>query len=127
MRALLVLFVCIVLYRAVAVSHYSAARIYFGLDTHSDGLILGSATAALLSAYPAALVQTEFPDSTLPDRDGYRRPPHRNDALDMARRHDGPVRFCGLCLGNHSPHTRLRDSRNQSIATCAEPSGRGCG
>jgi len=54
MRALLVLFVCIVLYRAVAVSHYSAARIYFGLDTHSDGLILGSATAALLSAYPAA-------------------------------------------------------------------------
>jgi len=41
------------LYRAAMVGTYSAARIYFGLDTHMDGLVMGSALAYLVIAVSA--------------------------------------------------------------------------
>ncbi|GHC58770.1 acyltransferase family protein [Roseibacillus persicicus] len=40
-------------YRAAVVGSYSPARIYFGLDTHMDGLVMGSALA-----YFAAILRT---------------------------------------------------------------------
>lgn len=49
---LIALFGMLVLYRASMVGRFSVGRIYFGLDTHADGLVLGSAVAALLAAYP---------------------------------------------------------------------------
>jgi peptidoglycan/LPS O-acetylase OafA/YrhL len=40
--------VLIAIYRNLMVGTYSASRIYFGLDTHSDGLVLGGALSYLL-------------------------------------------------------------------------------
>lgn len=49
-------------YRAVMVDHYSAGRIYFGLDTHMDGLVFGSALSYLLRSRGGGLA---FPDGRL--------------------------------------------------------------
>lgn len=44
--ALGALFLTLVVYRIALVGHVSAERLYFGLDTHADGLVLGGAVAA---------------------------------------------------------------------------------
>jgi peptidoglycan/LPS O-acetylase OafA/YrhL len=48
-------------YRYAMVGIYSAERIYYGLDTHMDGLILGSALSYLL---PALSGEGRFPERT---------------------------------------------------------------
>ena len=45
---LLVLFVALDVYRYVMVGTFTSGRIYFALDTHMDGLVLGSALSYLL-------------------------------------------------------------------------------
>jgi peptidoglycan/LPS O-acetylase OafA/YrhL len=54
----------LVIYRAAMVGTYSAGRIYFGLDTHMDGLVLGSALAYGLMAIDNRTSQTEKSPST---------------------------------------------------------------
>lgn len=50
LMVLLGLFVACSLYRVVSLDYYSVERIHFGLDTHMDGLILGSVFAYIFKA-----------------------------------------------------------------------------
>jgi peptidoglycan/LPS O-acetylase OafA/YrhL len=49
-QVLLMLALALALYRALMVGTYSSSRIYFALDTHMDGLVLGSALSYLLNS-----------------------------------------------------------------------------
>lgn len=49
-KLLLVLAILLAVYRAVMVDTYSASRIYFALDTHMDGLVIGAALAYYIRA-----------------------------------------------------------------------------
>jgi peptidoglycan/LPS O-acetylase OafA/YrhL len=50
--------VAFAVYRAAVVGRFDASRIYYGLDTHIDGLLLGSALAYLVTTVPT------FPSAT---------------------------------------------------------------
>lgn len=53
---LLVLAIAIVAYRVAVANIFSLDRIHYGLDTHADPLLLGSALACLLSARPGLIL-----------------------------------------------------------------------
>ena len=48
---LLLIALLLALYRYAVVGTYSATRIYYGLDTHADGLVLGSALSYLVQSF----------------------------------------------------------------------------
>ena len=48
--SLAILALCLALYRAAFVGIFDAARIYFGLDTHMDGLVIGSSLSYLVAS-----------------------------------------------------------------------------